>query len=120
MTEMTGTKKQMSKTKHHSAEEVSAKLKRADVLIRQGFGQADIARNLGISVMTLHRWRKGEHLPLRGSTSLPHTHERPSAGFGAMTKQTTTIAELLEENTRLRRLVTDLLLEKMRIEESAA
>jgi putative transposase len=110
----------MAKKKRHSTEQILAKLKQAELLARQGLGQAEIARDLGISVMTLHRWRKSERLSLRGSALFSETHERPQAEAGGITKETAAIADLLEENSRLRRLVTDILLEKMRIEEIAA
>jgi putative transposase len=99
----------MSRRKRHNIEEVSAKLKQAQVLTAQGFGQAEIARKLEVSIMTLHRWRKGERLLLRGSLASIDT-----------TEQTALVAGLLDENSRLRRLITDLMLEKSRIEENAA
>ena len=47
--------------KKHSHEEIRLKLARADELARAGKSQGDICKALGVSVMTLHRWRK---LPL--------------------------------------------------------
>ncbi len=47
--------------KKHSHEEILLKLARADELARTGNSQVDICKALGVSVMTLHRWRK---LPL--------------------------------------------------------
>ena len=93
----------MKKRKHPKAE-IAAKLAQADDLAAQGKLQSEIARALGVSVMTLHRWRK---LPpeSNGSSRIDQTPQ-------------TRIAELQLENERLRRLVTDLLLEKMRIEEA--
>jgi putative transposase len=44
--------------KWHSKMEIAAKLVQADDLARQGVLQRQIARTLGVSVMTLHRWRK--------------------------------------------------------------
>ena len=79
----------------------------------RGMLQSDIARELRISGMTLHRWRKlppEESPPVAtgdvgaGVSAEPHDHEAR-------------IAQLQLENSRLRRLVTDLLLEKMRLEE---
>ena len=43
----------------HSKSEVAANLAKADELASQGKLQSEIARTLGVSVMTLHRWRKG-------------------------------------------------------------
>jgi hypothetical protein len=57
--------------------------------------------------MTLHRWRK---VPPGPQTAFVATHEA---------RRGDRIAELQLENLRLRRLVTDLLLEKIRLEEAA-
>jgi transposase-like protein len=94
----------MKKRKHPKAE-IAAKLAQADDLATQGKLQSEIARALSVSVMTLHRWRKLQS----GSTGSSRTDQAPQ----------TRIAELQLENSRLRRLVTDLLLEKMRIEEAS-
>lgn len=42
----------------HSKAEIITKLRRASALANRGVGQAAICKELGISVMTLHRWRK--------------------------------------------------------------
>jgi hypothetical protein len=55
--------------------------------------------------MTLHRWRKR----LSGSTGSSQIDQTPQAR----------IAELQLENSRLRRLVIDLLLEQMKLEEAS-
>jgi transposase-like protein len=47
----------MRKRKHPKAE-IAVKLAQADDLAAQGKLQSEIARALGVSVMTLHRWRK--------------------------------------------------------------
>jgi transposase-like protein len=96
----------MKKRKHSNAE-IAAKLAQADDLVKQGKPQSEIARALGVSVMTLHRWRK---LPSRsnGSSRIDQTPQVQ-----------TRIAEIQLENSRLRQLVTDLLLEKMKIEEAS-
>ena len=93
----------MKKRKHPKAE-ITTKLAQADDLAAQGKLQSEIARALGVSVMTLYRWRK-----------LPSG----SNGSSRMDQPQTRIAELQLENSRLRRLVTDLLLEKMSIEEAS-
>jgi putative transposase len=93
----------MKKRKHPKAE-IAAKLAQADDLAAQGKLQSEIARALGVSVMTLHRWRK---LP-SGSNGSGRTDQAPDKR----------IAELHLENERLRRLVTDLLLEKIKLEEA--
>ena len=102
----------MRKKKHTNAE-IAAKLAQADDLSAQGKLQSDIARALGVSVMTLHRWRK---TPVK-----PHTASVPNEmpEFDADEDQTGRISELQLENSRLRRMVTDLLLEKMKLEEAS-
>jgi putative transposase len=93
--------------RHHSRVEIAAKLAQANDLATRGKLQSDIARTLGVSVMTLHRWRKASHGP-RGVA-------QPNWARGRGNR----IAELQLENSRLRRLVTDLLLEKIKLEEAA-
>src|SRR5262245_58854673 len=97
-------KHHMTKKRKHSKAEIGAKLAEAEDLATQGKLQSEIARALGVSVMTLHRWRK---LPSQsnGSSQIDQTPQ-------------TRIAELQLENSRLRRLVTDLLLENMKLEEA--
>ena len=48
----------MAKKKRHSRVEIASKLAQANDLATQGKLQSEIARTLGVSVMTLHRWRK--------------------------------------------------------------
>jgi putative transposase len=81
----------MPKRKKRSRGEIARKLAQANRLARQGKLQSEIARTLGVSVMTLHRWRKA----LLGA--------RPA-------HKADQIAQLHLENSLLRRLVTDLLL----------
>jgi putative transposase len=105
----------MAKTKNHSTTEIAAKLAQADDMMSQGKLQTEIARTLGVSVMTLHRWRKGS--PRRHNAAGPTNGGVNSAN--AVPDQSDRIAELQLENVRLRRLVTDLLLERMKLEEAA-
>jgi putative transposase len=94
--------------------EMATKLAKAHKLATQGKLQSEIARILGVSVMTLHRWRKAPPGPQR---ALVVTREarQPDRTRGAGDQ----ITELQLENSRLRRLVTDLLLEKVKREEAA-
>ena len=48
----------MAGKKRHAAAEIAAKLVDANALAKNGQQRAEIAKALGISVMTLHRWRK--------------------------------------------------------------
>src|SRR5262249_52863428 len=99
------------KKKRHTPEEIEAKLRQADEMTGQGKLHSEAAKALGVSVMTYHRWRKAR-------SAAEHTN---SAAAEARAHATTDdldgrIATLQLENSRLRRLVTDLLLEKIRLE----
>ena len=104
----------MSQRKKHSEAEIASKLIKANDLATQGKLQSEIARTLGVSVMTLHRWRKAPP-GLQPALVAPHEASRPDRTRGGGDQ----IAELQLENSRLRRLLTDLLLEKIKIEEAA-
>jgi len=104
----------MAKKKRHSRVDVATKLAQATDLATRGKLQSEIARTLGVSVMTLHRWRKAELGPQPTSVAPPEARESDRTR-GADDR----IAELQLENSRLRRLVTDLLLEKVKLEEAA-
>ena len=105
--------------KKHSRQEILLKLGQADELARAGKSQVQICKALGVSVMTFHRWRKlslrkGEvkpapSLPAEPSTATPST----------MAEMRRVLEVLTIENRRLRKIVTDLLLEKMKIEEAS-
>jgi putative transposase len=101
----------MTRKKRHTNAEIAAKLAHADDLAGQGKLQTEIARTLGVSVMTLHRWRKIARI-----ADAPTEVTSPSGPENE--EDGRRIAELEQENSRLRRLVTDLLLEKMRLEEA--
>jgi putative transposase len=88
-------------TKRKQAE-IAAMLAQASDMAAKGKLQNEIADTLGISVMTLHRWRKAQHLRT-----------------GKRFDQSQRMSELQLENSRLRRLVTNLLLEKMKREEDS-
>jgi len=103
----------VAKKKRHSRVEIASKLAQANDLATQGKLQREIARTLGVSVMTLHRWRKALPGPRRG---LVATHEAGEPY--RMRRGGDQIAELQLENSQLRRLVTDLLLEKIKLEEA--
>jgi putative transposase len=108
----------MTKKKRHSMNEIAAKLQEADALGAAGQTQNEIAKTLGISVMTFHRWRKARPQRTRPPA---HTQARPleisavAPGPGRNSR----VSELQLENARLRKLVTDLLLEKMQLEDDA-
>jgi len=105
--------------KKHSHEEILTKLDRADELARAGNSQVEICKALSVSIMTLYRWRK---LPLRkNDTAAPHDRAgegKPLTGSPTMDEMRHVLEGLMLENQRLRKIVTDLLLEKARLEEA--
>jgi len=77
------------------AEEASRMMDRAEQLLRGGASQRNVCHQLGISVMTYHRWRK---------KALPAEQSARDASALALKE-----AQL--ENARLRRIASDLLIE---------
>ena len=67
----------MTRKKRHSAMEIESKLEQADILSSEGQTQNEIAKALGISVMTFHRWRKAR----RSLPALPYGAQKPSRCF---------------------------------------
>ena len=88
----------MSK-KRHTAEEIVAKLRQVDVLVSQGQNIADAIRQIGVSEVTYYRWRQ-EYGGLKAD-------------------QVKRLKELEQENSRLRRAVSDLTLDKLILQEAA-
>ena len=105
----------MDKRIRHTPGQIEGLLREAEALAAAGRTQNEIAQTLGISVMTFHRWRKSRSLHAPRNVA-------PSATQAAETEAdlAARFTELQTENGRLRRLVTDLLLEKMRLEDEAA
>ena len=85
--------------KHHKPEEIVAKLRQVDVLTSQGKSVADAIRAIGVTEVTYYRWRQ-EYGGLRSN-------------------QVRRMKDLEAENTRLRRAVSDLTLDKMILAEAA-
>ncbi len=85
--------------KRHTAEEIVAKLRQVDVLISQGRPVAEAVRSIGVTEVTYYRWRQ-EYGGLKGD-------------------QVKRLKELEAENTRLRRAISDLTLDKMILAEAA-
>jgi putative transposase len=114
--------------KKHSHHEILLKLDRAAELARAGKSQVEVCQELGISVMTFHRWRRLPKLagvaegvptivPAQSTGSPPASGDEKLVSPREMARL---LEELTIENRRLRKIVTDLLLEKTRLEESAA
>lgn len=85
--------------KRHTAEEIVAKLRQVDVLMAQFRQVADAVRAIGVTEVTYYRWRN-EYGGLKGD-------------------QVKRLKELETENTRLRRAVSDLTLDKLILAEAA-
>ena len=85
--------------KRHTAEEIVAKLRQVDVLTSQGRPVAEAVRSIGVTEVTYYRWRQ-EYGGLKGD----------------LVKR---LKELEAENTRLRRAISDLTLDKMILAEAA-
>ena len=85
--------------KHHKPEEIVVKLRQVDVLVSQGQNIADVIRQIGVSEVTYYRWRQE---------------------FGGLkTDQVKRLKELETENTRLRKAISDLTLDKLILQEAA-
>jgi putative transposase len=85
--------------KRYTAEEIVAKLRQVDVLVSQGHNTADAVRQIGVSEVTYYRWRQEYG--------------------GLKTEQVKRLKELETENTRLRKAVSDLTLDKLILQEAA-
>jgi putative transposase len=99
--------------KRHTPSEIADKLAMADDMAAQGHLHGDIAKSLGVSLMTYHRWREAR---LAHPASKPTTAAAPAANL-AERERMSELRELRFENMRLRRLIADLLLEKDKLEE---
>jgi len=85
--------------KRYKPEEIVAKLRQVDVLTSQGQSVADAIRAIGVSEVTYYRWRQE---------------------FGGLkSDQVKRLKDLETENTRLRRVVSDLTLDKLILQEAA-
>jgi transposase len=102
--------------KRHASGEISAKLAQATELAAKGKTQREISKALGVSIMTYHRWKK-----LIGTTGASDSHgERREASPLPATSNDGSAADTIQrlelENAQLRRLVTDMLLDKLKLE----
>jgi putative transposase len=85
--------------KRYKPEEIVAKLRQVDVLVSQGTSMADAIRQIGVSEVTFYRWRQE---------------------FGGLkTDQVRRLKDLELENSRLRKAVSDLTLDKLILTEAA-
>lgn len=100
--------------KRHTEAEIAVLLDQAQEMKEQGELEGDIAKSLGVSNMTYHRWRKArtENRSASPVAGAHRTHAAPTRD------RLDPAGELYLENSRLRNIVADLLLEKMVLEES--
>ncbi len=85
--------------KRHKPEEIVAKLRQVDVLTAQGQSIAEAVRTIAVTETTYFRWR---------------------AEYGGLkSDQVKRLKDLELENTRLRRAVSDLTLDKLILTEAA-
>ena len=89
----------MSKQKRHTAEQIIAKLREADVELANGVSVGQICRKLEISEHTYYRWRKEYG--------------------GLKMDQAKRLKALEKENGRLRKLVADQALDMSILREAA-
>ncbi len=104
--------------RRHSAVEIDAKLRQGDAMHREGISKIRIAEALGISPMTYHRWlaaRKASDATIADAAVASPEIVKASGGHDLKSR----IRELELENARLRRLLTDTMLEKAVLQESA-
>ena len=86
------------KRKRHSPEQIIAKLREADAMLATGGTIGQICQKLEVAEPTFHRWRNQ---------------------YGGMKAQEAKrLKELELENTRLKKLVADLSLDKQILEEA--
>jgi len=85
--------------KQHSAEQIVAKLRQADVALGKGLQVPEVSKQLGISEQTYYRWR-----------------QKYGGMDPAMAKQ---MKEMEKENARLKRLVADQALDIQILKEAA-
>jgi transposase-like protein len=85
--------------KREKAEDIVMKLRQVEVLQGQGKSVSDAVRHIGVTIQTYYRWRRE---------------------YGGMNRdQAKRLKELEAENTRLRRAVSDLTLDKLILTEAA-
>jgi transposase len=88
--------------KRHSQEEISSKLDRVHLLTGQGKSLNEALKSIGVSRQTLYRWRQERATGARQQSP----EER--------------LRKVEAQNEKLRRVVTDLLLEKLAMEDALA
>ncbi len=83
----------------HTVEQIITKLREAEVALSKGQSVVQVCRTLGVTEQTYYRWR--------------------NAYGGLKIDQVKRLKELERENTRLKRAVADLTLDKLILKEAA-
>jgi putative transposase len=86
------------KRKRYSVEQIIGKLREAEVMLSQGRTVKEVSRGLGVTEQTYYRWRK-EYGGLKVS-------------------QARRLKDLERENSRLKKAVADLTLDKVILKEA--
>jgi putative transposase len=86
------------KRKRYSVEQIIGKLREAEVMLSQGRTVKEVSRELGVTEQTYYRWRK-EYGGLKVS-------------------QARRLKDLERENSRLKKAVADLTLDKVILKEA--
>jgi putative transposase len=84
--------------RRYTPEQIIGKLREAEVALAQGGTAAQVCRTLGIGEQTFYRWRREYG--------------------GLQVEQAKRVKVLEQENTRLRRAVADLTLDKLILQEA--
>ncbi len=88
------------KRKRHSAEQIIAKLREAEVLLQRGQAVPQACRQLGVTAQTYYRWRKE---------------------YGGMrVDQAKRLKDLEKENTQLKKIVADQALDRAILKDVAS
>ncbi len=85
--------------KRHTAEQIIAKLREAEIHLAKGTKMPQVCRKLGVTEQTYYRWRKEYG--------------------GVHTDQVKRLKELEKENARLKKLVADVSLDNAILKEAA-
>ena len=85
--------------KKHTVEQIISKLREAEVELSKGRTVAEVSRQLGVTEQTYYRWRQEYG--------------------GLKLDQAKGLKELERENSRLKRAVADLTLDKLILKEAA-
>ncbi len=85
--------------KKHTAEQIIAKLREAEILLAKDTKMPQVCRKLGVTEQTYYRWRKEYG--------------------GVRTDQVKRLKELEKENVRLKKVVADLALDNAILKEAA-